>query len=105
MKLVGAYRFRTASAYGRVTLTSHQRGVANNKPRSIPASALPEVYRLSSEVSGHYSKIVLCPHNDIKYLPQMVLEQPRIDGCQQHVVYVDGYGEVITMFTYISFRT
>ena len=92
VKLVGAYRFRTASAYGRVTLTSHQRGVTNNKPRSIPASALPEVYRLSSEVSGHYSKIILRLQNNIKNLPQMVLEQQELMAV------------VITMF-YISFRT
>lgn len=52
VKFVGAYRFRKASSYGRVTLTSHQIGVGNERPKSIPASALAEVYRLTNQVNS-----------------------------------------------------
>lgn len=50
VKYVGAYRFRHASAYGRVTLTSHQKGIRDEEPKSMLDSAQCGMSRGGSEV-------------------------------------------------------
>ncbi|XP_067945419.1 myb-like protein X [Watersipora subatra] len=49
VRCVGAYRFRKPSAYGRVTLTSHQKGVKNERKKSLPSSALPDIHQTKKE--------------------------------------------------------
>jgi len=53
LRTVSAYRFKQASSFGRVTLTSHQKGVKGpspQRPHTHAGTSLPPRYNISQQV-------------------------------------------------------